>query len=170
MKFRKIEKTDTAKTDRLFRACLADLLKREGIDDKKLFEEEVSRLNEAVQKSIRHSRNRFYLAEENNEILGTIALQVPGPMLNSMVEVELDQFEVACVYVHPAYQRQGVGNFLFQNVCKELMRFGKSKFYLDAGFTSSQRYWLEKLGEPSRLLENYWGEGKPHMVWLREIE
>lgn len=170
MNFRKIEEKDYETADRLFQECLADLLKREGFDNPKLWADEVGRLNKAVQKSFLDPVNRFYIAETDKGLLGTIALQSPGPMLHSMVEVEIGELEIACVYVHHAHQRQGVGDFLFQQACKELKTIGKQKFYLDAGFPSSQQYWLAKLGAPIRLIENYWGPEKPHMVWVKNIE
>ncbi|MDN7228091.1 GNAT family N-acetyltransferase [Planococcus sp. N064] len=165
MKFRTILDSDLEKVDALFQECLKDLLKRERFnDDGVLWTEEVDRLNQAAQKSIVDPVNRFFVAEKEKKLLGTIALQTPGKMLNSMVDVQPGELEVACVYVHPEHQRSGIGDFLFQQACRELKAIGKQKFYLDAGFTSSQQYWLSKLGEPSRLLENYWGPGKPHMV------
>lgn len=171
MDFRGIETMDLDKADMLFQACMKDLLNREGFDgDGDLWEEEVARLNKAAQKSLVDPANRFFVAEKENELLGTIALQTPGHMLNSMIQVEPGAMEIACVYVHPAHQRSGIGRFLFQHACRELKAIGKQKFYLDAGFTSSQQYWLSKLGEPSRLLENYWGPGKPHMVWVKKVD
>ncbi|MCP2034621.1 N-acetylglutamate synthase-like GNAT family acetyltransferase [Planomicrobium sp. HSC-17F08] len=170
MKFRRIEAKDINQADQLFQECLKDLLKREGFDDPPLWAEEVARLNQAVQKSFVDPLNHFYVAEKEKKLLGTIALQTPGKMLNAMVKVESGELEVACVYVHPEHQRSGVGDFLFQQACRELKAIGKQKFYLDAGFTSSQQYWLAKLGEPFRLLEDYWGPGKPHMVWIKKVE
>ncbi|WKA56886.1 GNAT family N-acetyltransferase [Planococcus shenhongbingii] len=169
MIFRKIEAKDINEADELFRACLADLLAREGFHDQELYEEEIYRLNIAVSKSLQESENQFYIAEQKSHILGTIALQSPGNMLKSMVEVEPGQFEVGCVYVHPSYQREGVGDFLFQNAIIQLNSLGKTKFYLDAGFSSSQQYWLKRLGTPSFLIEDYWEQGKPHMVWIKDI-
>lgn len=171
MKFRTILDGDLEKVDALFQECLKDLLKREGFDgDGDLWAEEVARLNKAARKSLVDPANRFFVAEKENELLGTIALQTPGHMLNTMVQVEPGAMEIACVYVHPAHQRSGIGRFLFHHACRELKAIGKQKFYLDAGFTSSQQYWLSKLGEPSRLLENYWGPGKPHMVWVKKVD
>ncbi|MGK7377487.1 GNAT family N-acetyltransferase [Planococcus sp. 1R117A] len=169
MIFKIIEATDVENADQLFRACMADLLAREGFNDNVLFEEEVRRLNNAVTDSFTESENRFYLALQENQLIGTIALQNPGNMLKSMIAVEPGQYEVACVYVHPSNQRQGVGDFLFQNAIKQLNSLGKKTFYLDSGFSSSQLYWLKKLGEPSLLLENYWGTGKHHMVWIKDL-
>ncbi|MDN7246984.1 GNAT family N-acetyltransferase [Planococcus shenhongbingii] len=169
MIFKKIEAADVENADQLFRTCMADLLAREGFNDNILFEEEVRRLNNAVTESFKESENRFYLALQENQLIGTIALQTPGNMLKSMVDVKPGQYEVACVYVHPSYQRQGAGDFLFQNAIKQLNSLGKTTFYLDAGFSSSQLYWLKKLGEPSLLLEDYWGTGKHHLVWIKSI-
>ncbi|WKA53099.1 GNAT family N-acetyltransferase [Planococcus shixiaomingii] len=170
MKFRKVSAQDIIKTDHLFYHCLTDLLTREKITEEGLLEHEVDRLQKAVQESLANQDKPFFIAEQDEEIIGTIALYPPGPMITSALPTVTGSYEVACVYVHPEYQRQGVGKFLFQNIIQELRLRGHTAFFLDAGFSSSQKYWEDVLGEPSCVVENYWGLGKHHLVWKRELQ
>ncbi|WP_415783066.1 hypothetical protein [Brevibacillus invocatus] len=36
---------------------------------------------------------------------------------------------------------------------------------MDSGYTRAQKIWQHKFGEPAYLLQDYWGEGVPHMIW-----
>jgi GNAT superfamily N-acetyltransferase len=169
MKFRRVEKKDFDETSRLFTLCLTDLLERENLIEKELLETEIFRLQQTVQESFSNPAAPFFVAEKNGQIAGTIALNKPGPVIASAIDVKPGSLEVACVYVHPEFQRQGVGTFLFQQVLQQLNQAGHCRYYLDAGFSSSQRYWLKRLGAPSRVLKDYWGPGKHHLIWQQEL-
>lgn len=169
MNFRKVLQQDFDECDHLFQVCLENLLVRENILEAGLLESEMVRLHEAMISSCGHPNQFFYVAQKNNEIAGTIALMPPGPMIASEVAVHPGGMEIACVYVHPKYQRQGVGKFLFEQVLRELNRLKHKCFYLDAGFSSSQRYWEKILGEPSYILKNYWGLDKHHLIWHKGL-
>lgn len=169
MLFRKVLESDIAETDLLFRECLTELIAREGINEEGLLEDEILRLRDTIQKSFREPHCHFYLAEDTGRILGTIALDAPGPLISSNIELNPDLYEISCVYIHPKFQRQGVGGFLFSKIQEVLRRMGCKEYYLDAGFSSSQEYWLKKLGEATFVLKDYWSEGQPHRIWKGKI-
>ncbi|RST60395.1 N-acetyltransferase [Siminovitchia terrae] len=58
------------------------------------------------------------------------------------------QIRQGAFVIHPSYQRQGIGKTLFHHIKNEFIRQGHKKFYLDAGFSSSQQYWEHILGKP----------------------
>lgn len=170
MKFRTIELSDLPQASELFRQCLSDLINREDIDDPLLKQNETDRLIDLMQTSLDQSSNNFFVAEENGAVLGTIALLPPGDIIKGNLHCDEKIPEVSCVYVHPARQKSGVGSFLFANILTELKKSGSYSFYLDAGFSSSQQYWLSKLGPETHLLRDYWGPGQHHRIWERKVE
>lgn len=170
MHFRPIIISDKEKASKLFEACLADLIIREGISVPGLFTEEVTRLNDAVGASLEKRTPKVYIAERNGVLLGTIALMPPGPLAETHAGADCSDIEFGCVYVDPAFQRKGVGEFLFHSAKEQAKTAAAERFFLDAGFSSSRAYWTKILGEPSVTLQDYWGAGKPHALWVRNFE
>ncbi len=168
MIIRKVQKRDVGKLETFFKNCLTDLVKRES-KELDLIEEEVDQLNRIVKESLADSKIAFFVGELNGQIVGTIALTKPNRVISENIRTESDVFEISSVYVHPSYQRQGIGQYLFQHIKKELIRMGNVKYYLDAGFSSSQQYWVQQLGNPSFRLKDYWGEGEDHFIWIRNL-
>lgn len=170
MFFRKVSLSDKENASMLFEDCLAGLIFREGINEPGLLQEEVERLNFAVDASLQNQDTYFFVAEKSGKLIGTIALQPPGAISSLHASAENPKFEIGCVYVHPAFQRLGVGNFLFHSVKEQARLHLSGRFVLDAGFSSSRTYWTKQLGEPSIILKDYWGVGQPHAIWIRDLE
>ncbi|MBS4197724.1 GNAT family N-acetyltransferase [Lederbergia citri] len=168
MRFRRIHKSDILELDELFRNCLKDLVIREK-KDSTLIADEVENLNRVVQESYDNNEVHFFVTEIQNKIVGSIALKRPNRDITENINTIPNVYEVAGVYILPSFQRQGVGQFMFQQIKKELALQGKKEFYLDAGFSSSQQYWKHVLGEPSVILEDYWGQGEHHLIWFRTL-
>lgn len=169
MNFRKINASDKENASKLFRACLGDLIQREGIEEPGLLEKEVVRLDKAAEDSLQNGAACFYVAVKEGILLGTVALLPPGPLAAFHAQVQERDCEIGCVYVHPGHQRQGVGDFLFHSAIAQAKRCAFSRFFLDAGFSSSRTYWTKQLGEASITLNDYWGKGQPHAIWVRDL-
>ncbi len=168
MHIRMIQKRDISDLDTLFIDCIADLVKREN-KEQELIKEEVDQLNRIVKEALADSETQFFVAEIDEQIVGTIAQKNPNQLITENIEIEPNVYEIASVYIHPSYQRQGIGKTLFHHVKNELIRQGHKKFYLDAGFSSSQQYWEDILGKPSFILKDYWGKGEHHLIWVKSI-
>lgn len=169
MRIRKVNERDIDELDQFFRACMTDLVTREN-KELNLVVQEVDRLNGTVKECLTNSETSFFIAELNGRLVGTIGLNKPCPVIAENIKTESNVFEIVCVYVHPDFQQQGIGKFLFQYIKKELIRRGQSTFYLDAGFSSSQQYWLQRLGKPTIILKDYWGTGEDHLIWKRSVK
>lgn len=169
MLFRKVDQQDLIQVDHIFRTSITDLVIRELIDEPGLIDREVAQLNRTVQDSLNSKENLFFVTEIDHRIVGTIALINPNLLICENVQTEPNVYEIGCVYVHPDYQKQGIGKFMFHSIKEELIRIGHEKYYLDAGFTSSQQYWFRVLGKPTYVLENHWGTGAHHFIWSKSI-
>ena len=77
--------------------------------------------------------------------------------------------EVGTVFVLPDYQKMGVGNLLLNTMIFTLKSKGIEEFCLDSGYTSAQKIWKKKFGDPNYLLKDYWGKGHDHMIWRIKI-
>lgn len=163
----------------LFREVMEDLYKREGIFES--FHDEMHselREKEAALTRFIEARSEipyFLVAKIGGQCVGTIALTMPNDLITDslpevMAETPLLIPEVSSVFVLPGFQGQGIGLALLAAVKEALKQKGLSRFCLDCGYPKSQPYWLRHLGKPARILENQWGVGLHHMIWLMAVK
>ncbi|AJD89840.1 hypothetical protein JMA_05230 [Jeotgalibacillus malaysiensis] len=171
MDIRQLQENDLSSLDEMIFKCQTALISNENVTDKEwLIEKETERLRKVARRILLSDEETMFVALEDTQVLGTIACMIPGELITCGLEPEDGVFEVGSIYIHPEYQRKGVGHALLQHTQGWLLENGHSKFYLDAGFVSSQTYWKKRLGEPDILLEDYWGGGFNHMIWIGKLK
>ena len=143
-------------------ANLVDTLVEE-IEDKRRY------LNEDIESD---SKNRYFLiAKEDDKIVGSIEYGMSNELIISCTNGELkDLVEIGTVFVHPEYQKKGIGSRMLNLIFMELEKNGIKEFCLDSGYKSAQKTWINKFGNPEYLLKDYWGEDADHMVWRISVE
>ncbi|MFC3884980.1 GNAT family N-acetyltransferase [Bacillus songklensis] len=118
-----------------------------------------------------NGQNRFFwiaLDNNDNKVIGSIEYGPVSELINICTDGALKEwFEVGTVFVHPDYQRRGIGTLLLNVMLLTLQIRGIEEFCLDSGYTNAQKIWKKKFGEPDYLLKDYWGEGCDHMIWKR---
>lgn len=109
----------------------------------------------------------FLIAKLNGQVVGTISFGPCGEDIKRCTANQLAEIgEVGSLFVLPNYQGQGIGSALIQAMIEHNALLGKMQFCLDSGYKQAQKRWLQKFGEPYKVVENYWGEGLDHMIWL----
>ncbi len=68
-------------------------------------------------------------------------------------------------FILPDYQKKGIGTLLLNAILTVLHGQHIEEFALDSGYSQAQKVWKKKLGEPTLVLKDHWGEGADHMVW-----
>lgn len=112
----------------------------------------------------------FLIARNESEIVGIIAFGKPNRIILANLDFDSESKpEIKCAYVHPDFQRQGIGGMLFDKIMYELHRRGTTHFCLDSGYKRAQKFWANRLGPPSVILPDYFGPGAHHMIWLCEV-
>ncbi|MEH6943306.1 GNAT family N-acetyltransferase [Bacillus sp. JJ722] len=102
----------------------------------------------------------------DNKIIGCIEYGSVSELIGICTDGALKELvEVGTVFVHPNYQKQGIGTLLLNVMFLILQNRGIKEFYLDSGYKNAQKIWQKKFGKPDYLLKNYWGEGSDHMIW-----
>lgn len=158
----------------LFKTVMFDLYQREGILE--TFEEELyAELREKGAALDEHINSRgavpyFMVAKLDGQCVGTFALTLPNDLITDNLPLEgMMQLpmapEVSSVFVLPNMQGKGIGEALLAEAKAAVRRKNLAGFYLDCGYPNSQPYWIKQLGQPSKILENQWGEGLHHMIW-----
>lgn len=116
--------------------------------------------------------NRYFLiAKEDDKIVGSIEYGPANQLIISCTNGELkDLVEIGTVFVHPEYQKRGIGSRLLNLIFMELEKNGIKEFCFDSGYKSAQKIWINKFGKPEYHLKDYWGEAADHMVWRLNLK
>ncbi|MFD1739600.1 GNAT family N-acetyltransferase [Bacillus salitolerans] len=160
---------DVIELETFFRTVITDTFQREGIGDLvEDMEDEMKAKINYLNRDIRsHGKDRYFLLAMNNKkIIGTIEYGPASELINSCTDHALKELmEVGTIFVHPNYQRQGVGNRLLKEMYITLKNKGIGEFCLDSGYQQAQTIWKKKFGEPDYVIKDYWGDGFHHMIW-----
>ncbi|MFP7299775.1 GNAT family N-acetyltransferase [Neobacillus niacini] len=164
---------ETEELNQFFRTVITDTFKREGLAE--LIEDceaEIDSKNKYLKMDFESSGQKryFLIALAQNKIIGTIAYGMANELIQKCTNGELgNMVEIGTVYVHPDYQRQGVGNTLLAEMYQTLQARGIQAFCLDSGYKTAQRIWKKKFGEPEYFMKDYWGQGQDHMIWKQPV-
>lgn len=162
---------DIEELNQFFSKVIRDTFDREGLsellDDMK---DEIESKKQYLKTDLdSNGENRYFLiAFYENEIVGSIEYGPVSELITTCTEgAYREDIEVGTVFVHPDYQRRGLGTLLFNLMLLTLQNRGINEFCLDSGFKNAQKVWKKKFGEPDYLLKHYWGAGSDHMIWKR---
>ncbi|MDX1700060.1 MAG: GNAT family N-acetyltransferase [Melioribacteraceae bacterium] len=160
---------DIKQVNEFFRMVILDTFTKEGIGEKTDDIHDEMTVKEKYLESDLDSNGEkryFLIAFDGDKIIGSIAY---GPASDLICECTNNTFkdlmEIGTVFVHPAYQRMGIGNLLLNEMYVTLQSKGIEEFCLDSGYIRAQKIWKKKFGEPDFLLKDYWDEGSDHMIW-----
>ncbi|MCR8847527.1 GNAT family N-acetyltransferase [Rossellomorea sp. SC111] len=113
----------------------------------------------------------FLIAKDGQTIVGTIEYGHSSELINRTTNGALmDVYEIGTVFVHPGYQRRGIGSLLLNTMLLTFLNRGIAEFCMDSGYATAQTVWTRKLGDPDYWLKNYWGEDSDHMIWKRKVK
>ena len=160
---------DIKELNQFFRIVITETFRRDrlaGLIDE--IEAEIVSKNNYLQMDLdsKGEKRYFLIALAENKIIGTIEYGPASELIQECTNGKLGNLvEVGTVFVHPEYQRQGVGNKLLAEMLHTLKAQGIVEFCLDSGYKNAQTIWIKKFGEPDYLLKNHWGKGQDHMIW-----
>ncbi|WP_059173048.1 GNAT family N-acetyltransferase [Bacillus sp. FJAT-27445] len=165
--------SDNEELLRFFRTVITDTYEKEGISGKvDDLEEEIKTKEAYLKKDLETGgKERYFLiAKIGGNIIGSIEFGPASSIIQECTLSELKGFmEVGTVFVHPDFQRRGIGNSLLEAIFFAMKSRGIETCCLDSGYKNAQQIWKKKFGEPDYLLKDYWGEGFDHMIWRIRI-
>jgi GNAT superfamily N-acetyltransferase len=157
-----------------FEIVLRDTFERNGISDLvDTIAEEIEDKRRCLNQDIEsNGTNRYFLiAKEDDKIVGSIEYGASNELINSCTNGKLKNLvEIGTVFVHPNYQKKGIGSRMLNLIFIELKKNKTKEFCLDSGYKSAQKTWINKFGNSEYHLKDYWGEAADHMVWRVNVE
>lgn len=161
--------------DEFFEFILTDTFERNGYMDLiDLRDSEIELKKEMFRRSLEVDvSEHFFLVAKGEEgaVLGTISV---GPANEDIIHCTNNAYEglleIGSLFIHPAYQKQGIASCLIHEVEAILLAQGINSYCLDSGYQLAQKTWTQKFGKPQYLIKDHWGEGADHMIWKVEIK
>ncbi|KMJ57243.1 GNAT family acetyltransferase [Bacillus sp. LL01] len=165
---------DINNLNQFFRAVITDTFNKEGIVDKiEDMENEIEGKKTYLARDLESNGEKrfFLLALDGDKIIGTIEYGAASELICMCTNNAFKGLhEVGTIFVHPDYQRKGIGNLLLNRIMLAMQSKCITEFCLDSGYVSAQRIWTKKFGDPAFLLEDFWDEGYHHMIWRVKCE
>lgn len=173
IKIRRPRIDEIEELNKFFRVVITDTFHKEGIGDKiESIHEEIETKRKYLENDIvSNGENRYFLiALDHEKIIGSIEYGPASKLINICTNnASKDLIEIGTVFVHPDYQKKGIGNLLLNTMYTTLKKKGIEEFCLDSGYINAQKIWKKKFGEPDYLLKDYWEKGFDHMIWRIKI-
>jgi GNAT superfamily N-acetyltransferase len=162
---------DSAELHELFSEVITDTFHKEGLSDMMndiQIEIESKRQYLKCDLNSNGKHRFFWLAIDTctNKIIGCIEYGPVSELITACTKGELQGWiEIGTVFVHPNYQRKGVGTLLLHIMLLTLQSRETKKICLDSGYKNAQKVWKKTFGEPHYLVKDYWSKGYHHMIW-----
>lgn len=173
IEIRRPDEQDIENINAFFSLVINDTYTKEGLEDRLLdIHEEIETKIGFLQSDLAESLNHrhFLIAFHEDKVMGTIEYGPPNEIIRNLPEDPYkDLVEIGSVFVHPAYQGQGIGSKLLHAIFLTLQEQGIKEFCLDSGYTKAKKIWLKKFGKPAHILKDHWGPGFDHMIWLASV-
>lgn len=167
---------DRAELHELFNEVITDTFHREGLSDMVNDIQIEIESKEQYLKSDLYSdgKHRFFwlgIDTCTNKIIGCIEYGPASELITACTKGELQGWiEIGTVFVHPKYQRKGIGTLLLHTMLLTLQSREIKKICLDSGYKNAQEVWKNIFGIPDYLVKDYWSKGYHHMVWKISAE
>jgi len=173
VEIRRPKSEDSKQLNEFFETVITDTFNKEGIGEKvDDIKDEIELKKKYIESDFKsNGEERFFLvALYDGNIIGSIEY---GPVSDLIRRYTNNAYkgliEVGTVFVHPDFQRNGVGNLLLKTIYSVMPKKGIGEFCLDSGYNRAQMIWKKKFGDPDYLLKDYWGKGNDHMIWRIKV-
>ncbi len=164
---------DVKQLHAFFRIVIVDTFTKEGLGEK------INDINDEIKGKEKYlesdfesngEKRYFLIALDSDNIVGSIEYGQASNLISDCTNKAFKELiEIGTVFVHPEYQRKGIGNLLLKTMYFTLKDKGINEFCLDSGYISAQKIWKKKFGEPIYLLKDYWDKGNDHMIWRIKV-
>jgi len=171
-KIRPVKTDDRNDLRAFFIGVLVDTLLKEEIEfTQKMLDEEIEDKMTKFQQALdKNAVSEFFLAESDEQILGMVSVNKRGEFSQEQLPtISNDVLEIASLYVQPDYQHIGIGKRLLSHAVAFLKERGDEAYILDSGYKNAQKIWGHLLGEPIKVLPDFWEKGCDHMFWCVKI-
>jgi len=174
IKIKRLKQDDIISVNEFLRYVISDTFEKDGIGYlKDEIADEVEEKKRYLVSDIESmGKDHFFLiAKDASKVIGTIEYSPNDKFISSCTNGKLNGIaKVGTIYIHPDYQRMGLGSRLIKLILLELDKKNINEFCLDSGFKSAQKIWFKMFGKPEYHLKDFWNEGGDHMIWRNKTK
>lgn len=115
-------------------------------------------------------RQKLFIIKKSKKIIGSIAIDKANDLIvDSTHGLFKNKIEIGSFFIHPDYQRQGLGQFMLKESIQWMKNNHIEAFCLDSGYPLAQIFWQKHLGRPLYDFKDFWEPGSRYMIWLVSI-
>lgn len=116
-------------------------------------------------------KNVFFVAKHKDKVIGTIAYGECSEAIRVCTDNEFSNIgELNSLFILPEYQGKGVGSKLIKALMKYLNENKIEEFCFDSGYKQAQIRWINKFGQPYKIVKDFWAPGVDNMIWRCEVK
>ena len=148
--------------------------------DKNTEEELVGEIERIILKiqSILSNNNKdnvFVAIDQKDSAVGIVAmLQTENSQKDILKKAGIMNWEeiveISMCYVHPKFQKKGIGKRLFRECVKNIQQSSYTKFFLYSGYPASITVWKKLIGKEYTVLTKYFPDKQDCYVWYGNIK
>jgi len=173
MEFRRPKASDREAIKGFFQVAVYDTFAREGFAD--LTEDIENEINYKMQYfeddlNTEGKKSYYILAFEEGRLIGAGAVSKASHLITDFVPEMASLYEVGSLFVHPDFQKRGIGPQIIQLLLKHLKAIGETEFCFDSGYRIARSIWRKIFGQPTKTIPQHWGPENDHDIWLRTLD
>jgi hypothetical protein len=169
---RDLEYSDYSAVCALVRETVEDTYKLNDIKNDDLEEfinEKISGISGYLKNHYNYEKYKVVLL--NSEIIGIGGIFKICESIRTNIKGYNDEsVEIGSINIKNKFQKKGINKLLMKELINEIQKMGIDIFYLDCGYSSSQKYWMGIFGEPEIRINSYFSENEHYMIWKIETE
>lgn len=136
---------DVKHINKFFEVVLKDTFEKNGISDLvDLITEEIEDKRKCLNQDFEsEGQDRYFLiAKEEDKVVGSIEYGEANELINTCTKGQLKGLvEIGTVFIHPDYQKKGIGSRMLNEIFIELKKKGIKEFCFDSGYKTAQKIW-----------------------------
>ncbi|MFW5913479.1 MAG: N-acetyltransferase family protein [Bacillota bacterium] len=155
----------------LWDQVIRDAFKKQGMDAHHNPDDELAFKMDQLKGAWNHPSHHYFLAFFDKRPVGTMAYGKPPNrgILRRTGEALRDTVEIGSLYIHPDYQRKGIGKALLIHALETLQSKGVDTVCFDSIIESSKNIWRKLFGEPRYKIPSK-KHDFTHMIWVVSVD
>jgi hypothetical protein len=169
---RDLEEPDYCAVCEMVRETVKDTYKINNIkndDLEEFIQEKISGISNYLKGHLEYEKYKVVLL--NSEIIGIGGIfRICESIQENIKEFDNRSIEIGSINIKRRFQKMGINKQLMRVLVNEIQGMGIDTFYLDCGYSSSQKYWIGIFGEPEIRINSYFSEDEHYMIWKIETK
>jgi N-acetylglutamate synthase-like GNAT family acetyltransferase len=164
---RDIEDSDYSFVCKMIRETVEDAYKQNDIksdDLEEFINEKIAGISNYLKGHSKYEKYKVVVWDSHIIGIGGI-YKICESIKKNIKEPNEESLEIGSINIKRNFQKKGINKVLMKVLINEIQKMGIDTFYLDCGYSSSQKYWMGIFGEPEIRINSYFSKNEHYMIW-----